>query len=61
MTLLTPGHYPDRVSEPAAATPPPADNPAALLGEAMTKSGIMWIEIPGDRAWPAWYLSLIHI
>lgn len=55
MTVLTPGHYHDRVSEPAAATPPPADNPAALLGEAMTKSGIMWIEIPGDRAWPAWY------
>lgn len=28
---------------------------AALVAEAMNKSGILWIEVPGDRAWPAWH------
>lgn len=38
------------------ATPPPAlTNVTALVGEAMTKSGVIWIEIPGDRAWPVWH------
>lgn len=30
-------------------------NITALVNEAMTKSGIFWIEVPGDRAWPAWF------
>lgn len=21
----------------------------------MSKSGLLWIDVPGDRAWPAWY------
>jgi hypothetical protein len=46
------------------ATPPrPATDPeggaptnvTALVGEAMTKSGVIWVEIPGDRAWPVWH------
>jgi hypothetical protein len=28
----------------------------ALLGEAMTKSGLLWIDVAGDRAWPAWHV-----
>jgi hypothetical protein len=43
------------------ATPPPAPPPGgstnvtALVGEAMTKSGVIWVEVPGDRAWPVWH------
>ncbi|HET8988433.1 MAG TPA: hypothetical protein VFN43_07965, partial [Humibacillus sp.] len=29
---------------------------AALLNEAMTKSGLLWIDVAGDRAWPAWHV-----
>lgn len=46
---------PAAATAPATAPEPPADNPAALLAEAMNKSGLLWIDIPGDRAWPAWY------
>ena len=28
---------------------------SALLSEAGNKSGLLWIDIPGDRAWPAWH------
>lgn len=31
----------------------PTDDP--LLATAMTRSGVLWVEIPGDRAWPAWF------
>jgi hypothetical protein len=41
------------VSESARETP--TTNITALVNEAMTKSGVIWIEIPGDRAWPAWH------
>ena len=34
----------------------PAAIAAALLGEAMTKSGLLWIEVDGDRTWPAWHV-----
>ena len=30
----------------------------ALLAEAGKKSGLLWIEVPGDRAWPAWHVWL---
>ena len=30
----------------------------ALLSEAGKKSGLLWIDIPGDRAWPAWHVWL---
>ena len=39
----------------AVASAAPATNITALVGEAMTKSGIIWIEVPGDRAWPVWH------
>lgn len=28
----------------------------ALLAEAMTKSGLLWIDVTGDRTWPAWHI-----
>ena len=28
----------------------------ALLAEAATKSGLLWVDVPGDRAWPAWHV-----
>lgn len=31
----------------------PTDDP--LLGVAMTRSGILWVDVPGDRAWPCWF------
>ena len=40
---------------PAPSTAPVATNVTALVGEAMTKSGIIWVEVPGDRAWPVWH------
>jgi hypothetical protein len=34
----------------------PIVNASALVSEAMSKSGIIWIDIPGDRAWPVWHV-----
>jgi hypothetical protein len=31
---------------------------SALVSEAGKKSGLLWIDIPGDRAWPAWHVML---
>jgi hypothetical protein len=31
---------------------------SALLPEAGKKSGLLWIDVPGDRAWPAWHVWL---
>ena len=45
----------------AGATPTAADagtgpvNVTALFAEAATKSGLMWVQPPGDRAWPFWH------
>lgn len=33
-------------------------NVTALVSEAMTKSGLFWIEVPGDRWWPVWHAWL---
>ena len=41
---------------PAPAATASAAAVAALLGEAMTKSGLLWIDVAGDRAWPAWHV-----
>ncbi|GAA2158677.1 hypothetical protein [Pedococcus bigeumensis] len=30
-------------------------NVTALFAEAATKSGLMWVQPPGDRAWPFWH------
>ena len=37
-------------------TDPQPSNASALLGEAMTKSGLLWIDVEGDRTWPAWHV-----
>ena len=29
---------------------------SALLAEAMTKSGLLWIDVADDRTWPAWHV-----
>lgn len=34
---------------------PPA-NVTALLDEAMTKSGLFWVDVEGDRTWPVWHV-----
>jgi hypothetical protein len=31
---------------------------SALVSEAGKKSGLLWIDVPGDRAWPAWHVML---
>lgn len=31
---------------------------SALLSEAAKKSGLLWIDVPGDRSWPAWHVWL---
>ena len=31
---------------------------SALLAAAGNKSGLLWIDVPGDRAWPAWHVWL---
>ena len=31
-------------------------NLTALLGEAMSKSGLLWIDVADDRTWPAWHV-----
>lgn len=31
---------------------------SALLSEAGKKSGLLWIDVPGDRSWPAWHVWL---
>ena len=38
------------------AAPAPPDQQAALLAEAANKSGLLWVDVPGDRAWPAWHV-----
>ncbi|MFC8502903.1 hypothetical protein ACFUC1_11100 [Pedococcus sp. NPDC057267] len=39
----------------AGAADAPAVNITALFAEAATKSGLMWVQPPGDRAWPFWH------
>jgi hypothetical protein len=31
---------------------------SSILSEAGKKSGLLWIDVPGDRAWPAWHVWL---
>ena len=47
---------PASVPEAAPAAPPAPDPQGALLAEAATKSGLLWVDVPGDRAWPAWHV-----
>ena len=45
------------MTEPAAeaAAAPAGVNVTALFAEAANKSGLLWVDVPGDRAWPAWH------
>ena len=45
------------MTETADGTPDAAAklNVTALFAEAAGKSGLMWVEVPGDRAWPFWH------
>jgi hypothetical protein len=50
----------DTASGPPAAGAPQEDaapplNITALFAEAASKSGLLWVEVPGDRAWPFWH------
>ncbi len=45
----------DASPEPTAAVERQV-NVTALFAEAAAKSGLLWIDIPGDRAWPAWHV-----
>lgn len=33
-------------------------NVTALVREAASKSGLIWVGVPGDRAWPVWHVWL---
>jgi hypothetical protein len=44
------------VSEQSATPSAPPGQQAALLAEAANKSGLLWVDVPGDRAWPAWHV-----
>ena len=37
-------------------TEQPPLNLSALLNEAMSKSGLLWIDVAEDRTWPAWHV-----
>ena len=53
-----PGTAPRAASTASAAPSPQAATPVnvtALFAEAATKSGLMWVQPPGDRAWPFWH------
>jgi hypothetical protein len=48
----------DTASEPQPAPQedlPHPVNVTALFAEAASKSGLLWVEVPGDRAWPFWH------
>ena len=46
----------DAADSPATqGDPPPAPTVMPLVGEAAAKSGLLWVDVPGDRAWPAWH------
>lgn len=51
--VTPPGGGPPGAAAPAPAGDAPTDD--RLVGEAMTKSGLLWVDVPGDRAWPAWH------
>jgi len=48
----TAGEPPGTEVPPSGAAPV---NATALFAEAAAKSGLMWVEVPGDRAWPFWH------
>ena len=48
----------DAAATPATDTVPASGGAARLVAEAMGKSGLLWVDVPGDRAWPAWHVWL---
>jgi hypothetical protein len=42
-------------ASPTLSPAPPQVNVTALFAEAAAKSGLMWVQPPGDRAWPFWH------
>jgi len=48
-----PAEGPDAPGGGAAGAAPV--NVTALFAEAAAKSGLMWVQPPGDRAWPCWH------
>ncbi|GAB3443714.1 hypothetical protein GCM10027517_22360 [Phycicoccus ginsengisoli] len=42
-------------AEAAGTGEAPAVNITALFAEAATKSGLLWVQPPDDRAWPFWH------
>lgn len=50
-----PGTAPPAAGTAAPAPASPPLNVTALFAEAATKSGLMWVQPPGDRAWPFWH------
>jgi len=55
VTEATPPPTAPQPADPPVDPPATLTNVTALVGEAMTKSGVIWVEIPGDRAWPVWH------
>lgn len=45
----------DGQTKPAQTLIAPTVASTPLLGEAANKSGIMWVDIPGERTFPVWY------
>ncbi len=48
------------MTEQNPAPEPPAEvpSPQRLVDRAARTSGLLWIEVPGDRSWPAWHAWL---
>ncbi|MGZ4600741.1 MAG: hypothetical protein ACXVYY_16655 [Oryzihumus sp.] len=52
----TPASEPETAALPAVEAPTPAPGSTlALVAEAAAKSGLLWVDVPGDRAWPVWH------
>ena len=50
-----PAPAPAPVVTVATRTPTEPASDDRLVAEAMSRSGLLWIDIEGDRAWPAWH------
>lgn len=47
---------PEPAADEATTAPgAPHLNLTALFAEAASKSGLLWVDVPGDRAWPFWH------
>jgi hypothetical protein len=65
--VTEPADRPAEAAAPHPSAPPlavPSTTPiqgrtavgaTALFAEAASKSGLLWVDVPGDRAWPVWH------